>query len=114
MAKMRTKGQGKQQGRRIQRGGPEAGVMPVNTDESNSRGDQLSTALLFGLLILAVAVIVGGVYWGVTSFDTAFKMKDWLHCIVSSAVIVGSFFLARSIAWLSMFGTIALASRMGA
>ncbi len=114
MAKMRMKGQGKQQGRRIQKGGPEAGVMPVNSDESNFRGDQLSTALLFGLLILALVVIVGGVYWGITSFDAAFTAKDWLQCIVSSVVIVGSFFLARSIAWLSMFGTIALASRMGA
>ncbi|MBS1956442.1 MAG: hypothetical protein JST89_19805 [Cyanobacteria bacterium SZAS-4] len=116
MAKMRTKGQGKQQGRRVQRGVSEAGVMPVNTAESNARGDQLSTALLFGSLLLALAVIVGGVYWGITSFDAAYKSQpiDWLHCIVSSLVIVGSFFLARSIAWLAMFGTIALASRMGA
>jgi len=114
MAKMKNQMK-QQQGRRLKRGGPETGEMPINTDESNPRGDQLSTALLFGLLILSVVVMVGGVWWGILNFHAAFTAKptDWLQCIVSSIVIVASFLVARSIAWLSMFGTVALASRMG-
>jgi hypothetical protein len=112
MAKM--KNQMKQQGRRTKRG-PDTGVMPVNTDESNVRGDQLSTAMLFALLILSAGVLFGGIYYGVTGFHAAFTEKptDWIQCVVMAVVIVGSFLLARSIAWLSMFGTVALASRMG-
>ncbi|MGK3847843.1 hypothetical protein, partial [Enterococcus faecium] len=87
-------------------------AMPINTDESNPRGDQLSTLALFGLLLLSVAVLVGGVYYGVTGFHTAYTQKptDWLTCIMMAVVIVGSFLLARSVAWLAMFGTVALAS----
>ncbi len=95
--------------------GPESPSMPVNTDESNPRGDQLSTALLLALLILSATVLVGGIYWGITGFHAAFiqSPKDWVQCIAMSLVIVASFMLARSVAWLSMFGTVALASRMG-
>jgi hypothetical protein len=114
MAKM--KNQMKQQQKRTKRVGPESSAMPVNTAESNSRGDQLSTALLFGLLVVSVVVLSGGLYWGITNFHSAFSAKpiDWLQCVVSSIVIVASFLVARSIAWMSMFGSIALASRMGA
>ncbi|MBS2001497.1 MAG: hypothetical protein JST44_08320 [Cyanobacteria bacterium SZAS LIN-5] len=114
MAKM--KNQMKQQQKRTKRVGPESSAMPVNTAESNSRGDQLSTALLFGLLVVSVVVLSGGLYWGITNFHSAFSAKpiDWLQCVVSAIVIVASFLVARSIAWMSMFGSIALASRMGA
>lgn len=114
MAKM--KNQMKQQQKRTKRVGPESSAMPVNTAESNSRGDQLSTALLFGLLVVSVVVLSGGLYWGITNFHIAFSAKpiDWLQCVVSAIVIVASFLVARSIAWMSMFGSIALASRMGA
>ncbi|CAN5644086.1 hypothetical protein BH10CYA1_BH10CYA1_14140 [soil metagenome] len=115
MAKMKMKGQGKQQGRRVQRGGPQTGVMPVNSDESNPRGDQLSTALLFASLVLAIAILAGGVFWGVTTFHNAFTASpiEWVQCIVSSVVIVISGLVARSCVSLGIFGTIALASRMG-
>lgn len=114
MAKM--KNQIKQQQRRTKRVGPESSAMPVNTAESNTRGDQLSTALLFGLLVASVLVLTAGLYWGITNFHTAFTAKptDWLQCVASAVVIVASFLVARSIAWMSMFGSIALASRMGA
>lgn len=113
MAKM--KNQIRQQQRRSKRVGPDTSAMPVNDAESNAKGDQLSTALLFGLLLLSIVVLIAGVYWGITNFHVAFTAKptDWLQCVVSSIVIVASFLVARSIAWLSMFGSVALASRMG-
>lgn len=108
------KNQMRQQQRRFKKG-PEALQLPVNTDPSDPRGDQLSTLALFGLLTLAVVVLIGGVYYGVSGFHSAFIQKptDWLQCVVMSVVIVGSFLLARSVAWLAMFGTVALASRLG-
>src|ERR1700738_4301461 len=97
------KNQMKSQGRRVKRG-PEQ-TMPVNTAESDPRGDQLSTALLCGVLLLAAGVLIGGVYWGGTGFYAAVTQAhpDWIHALTMALVVVASVLLARSMAWLSLF-----------
>ena len=105
------KSQGKQKKR-----GPESASIPVDTTPSNAKGDQLSMALLIGLLVLATAILGFGLFWSIQEFHAGFNQHplDWGKCAVAFVALVLSILAARSIASISFFGSVALASRMGA
>ena len=108
------KNQINQKTRRVKRG-PESQEMPINDTPSNASADRMGIAIVIGSLLLAAGTAGVGTYYGVTSIQSAFRQPpiDWLHCILMAALIVVSLLVARSIAWLGLFGAIAQASRMG-
>jgi tetratricopeptide (TPR) repeat protein len=106
-----TKGQMKRTRR-----GPEGPAIPVSTTPTNVRGDQLCMLMLAGLLVLSVAVLGGGLYYGITGFHASFIHApiDYLGCLGWFLLIALSILVARGIASLSFFGTVALGTRFGA
>jgi tetratricopeptide (TPR) repeat protein len=72
--------------------------------------------MLVGLLVLAAATLVGGLYYAITGFHAGWTHVplDYMGCLGAFAILALSVLVARAIASLSFFGTVALATRMGA
>lgn len=90
--------------------------IPVNTEESNARGDRMSLALFIALLVISLLTFAGGVYWSTTNFVNALNRTpmDWNTMILMTLALSASVMVARSLLWLSYFGTVMLSARMGA
>ena len=95
-------------------GGSQA--LPVNDAPSNEAGDRLTYGVLFGLLLVAVATAVGALIWGVIGVVEASHMHpvDWMKLVLSVMIGASSVWVARSIAGLSLFGSVMIASKKGA
>ena len=94
----------------------QAPELPINEAESNKLGDRICTGLSLGLIAAAVAMLVGGLYWGGSNFVQAVTAKppEIASAIIMAGLCVVSVFAARSLFWMSFFGSIMLASRMNA
>jgi hypothetical protein len=105
-----------QQNRVIKTVKMETPAMPVNTAESNAKGDMYATAMTYGLIAASVAVLIGGSYYAITGFQSSLVSTpiNWPNIVWMTLVLVATLLLARSLFWLSMFGAVMLATRMGA
>jgi tetratricopeptide (TPR) repeat protein len=85
----------------------------INTTETNEKGDLQAKALLAGLLILAAALLGGGLFWTGSRLYAAVMHApvDWVSVAFSVTTIAIMFFVARSLVWLSYFGAILFASK---
>ncbi|MBX9692210.1 MAG: hypothetical protein K2Z81_07500 [Cyanobacteria bacterium] len=89
--------------------------LPVNSAESNPKGDQLASLIFFGLIFLAGGLVAGGVYWSATTFSTAIIAPvNWVNIVLATITLFTSLICARALVWLSLFGSMSLAMRMGA
>ncbi len=94
---------------------PSSTELPVSTAESNAKGDNIATLIFVGLLFLAGAIVAGGGFWSVTTFMTAITTPvDWVKIILATVTLFASLIFARALIWLSLFGSMSVAMRMGA
>lgn len=108
-----AKRQPKQQVIRKTRGGGIAQSLPVNTADSNAKGDRLVYAAHYGLIAAALALLVAGVSWSASTFIPAVSVLEWGKMIVATLALAATFLLARFLFWMSFFGSIMIAARNG-
>jgi len=110
------KGQQHQQQRVVKTMKMDAPSMPVNTAESNKRGDQYASLTTVGLIVAAIAVLVGGGLYSIAGFQAAITASplDWFKLILVTLTLVASLMIARALFVFSFFGAIMLGTRMGA
>lgn len=105
----------KSKSKRVQKTVGPAQSLPVSTTESNAAGDKLALLVLFGLLAIAAGTMIAGIIYGIHGISAATQPPiDWTKLVISLLVAVASAFAARSIAGLSLFGAVMLASKQGA
>jgi len=90
--------------------------IPINTKESNAKGDQLALAACISLIIGAVAVLGLGGYWSISGLIRATDPHhlNWASIFGSIVIAIMSFLIARALVNLSFFGAATIAVRMGA
>jgi len=106
--KIRT---GKAQNSKVQN--PE---IPVNSAPSNATGDKLAILLCAGVLVLSAGTLIGGGFWTGSQFVSTMRHApiDWVHSLVMLFLFAFCILASRALAWLSLFGSILLGTRMGA
>lgn len=105
--------QQQQQQQVVQQRAPE---IPVNDAPSNAKGDNMALGLFFALLIASAATLGLGVYFSSTKFVAAINASpvDWVTVVWMTLLLTATFFVARSLFWLSFFGPVMLSARIGA
>lgn len=90
--------------------------IPVNDTASNAKGDNMALGLFCALLIASAVTLGGGVYFTSNRFVAAINSSpvDYGSAITMTLLLTVIFLVARSLFWLSFFGPVMLASRIGA
>ncbi|HEY9717915.1 MAG TPA: hypothetical protein V6C69_10630 [Trichormus sp.] len=90
--------------------------IPVNTAPSNAAGDKLSYLLCAVVLILSASTLIGGGFWTGSEFVNSMRHApiNWMHGLVMLFLFAFCILAARALAWLSLFGSVLLGTRMGA
>ncbi|HEY9712071.1 MAG TPA: hypothetical protein V6C72_01300 [Chroococcales cyanobacterium] len=108
----------KQKGKKVvhRSTGGQAQSLPVNSTPSNESYDRLAYVVLFGLLFVALALVVGGVAVGVHGVVEASTHQpiDWWKLVTSVLLAALCVVAARSVSALALFGSVMLASKQGA
>ena len=93
---------------------PDAPQSPM-VQESNPRGDKLATLLFAGIIVIAALVLVGSSFYSISLFSRAIQASpvEWMNVGISSVTLVVSVVLVRALIWLSLFGSMSLAVRLG-
>lgn len=110
--KAATKNMAKRKGPKVQK----IQEIPVNDTPSNAKGDNMALGLFCALLIASATTLGGGAYFTTTRFMAAINSTpiDYGSAITMTLLLTVVFLVARSLFWLSFFGPVMLASRIGA
>lgn len=95
---------------------PKTADLPVNEAPSNVKGDNMAMGLFFAINLAAAASLVGGAYYSSTGFMRAINASpmDWITMVIMTLILTATFFVVRSLFWLSFFATVMLSSKFGA
>jgi tetratricopeptide (TPR) repeat protein len=90
--------------------------IPVNKTESNVAADKQSMMLFSGLACGSVLLFLFAIVWAGASIVAGVTAHppNWLSIVLAGVTIGASIFIARMLAWMSFFGAIMFAFKMGA
>lgn len=110
--KAATKHMAKRKGPKVQK----TQELPVNDTPSNAKGDNMALGLFFALLIASAGTLGAGVYFSFSGFMAAIDSTpiNYGSAITMTVLLTVCLLVARSLFWLSFFGPVMLASRIGA
>lgn len=86
---------------------------PVNTSESNEKGDRQAQLLHIALIVGAVLVLTAILLFAVSQIGTGMTAQplNWAALIAGVAALAATFFVGRGLLWLAFFAPIMLAAK---
>ena len=89
--------------------------LPINESPSNEKWDKLGYTMFGGLLLMAIIMVAGGIYYSTSGFMTAVSANpiDWVGCTIMTLMLAVSILAGRALVNMAFYGTVMLSAKFG-